>query len=381
MIYRQFSLTIVVGHGPVGAGRTDPHAGALRDNPQARRSAKHEGNGPLARFFRWFNGRFDRARVSTKRSPKDDRRNQALRARLRRDRRGHGIRSSGGCRPASCPRRTPARCSRWSPSPPARRLPRTDRALDQVRDYFLTKEKANVDGVFTVGGFSFAGQGQNAGIAFLRAEALGRAPGQAKLVQGDRRPGHGRAVPISRRVDHLVHSAGRRSSSATPPASTCSSSTPGNIGHAKLVEARNMMLGHGRAGQARRGVRPVSLDGHAATQRRGRSGQGARARARHRPASTQTISSAWGGAYINDFIDRGRVKRVYIQADEPYRQRPEDVQDLYVRGQDGQSMAPFTAFSTAANGRTRRSSCRATTACRRSKSRARRRPGSAAAPR
>jgi hydrophobe/amphiphile efflux-1 (HAE1) family protein len=60
----------------------------------------------------------------------------------------------------------------------------------------------------------------------------------------------------------------------------------------------------------------------------------------------QTISSAWGGTYINDFIDRGRVKRVYVQADEPYRQRPEDVSDLYVRGADGKSMAPFTAFST-----------------------------------
>jgi HAE1 family hydrophobic/amphiphilic exporter-1/multidrug efflux pump len=60
----------------------------------------------------------------------------------------------------------------------------------------------------------------------------------------------------------------------------------------------------------------------------------------------QTIASAWGGSYVNDFIDRGRVKRVYIQADEPYRQRPEDIRDLYVRGADGQSMAPFTSFSS-----------------------------------
>jgi HAE1 family hydrophobic/amphiphilic exporter-1/multidrug efflux pump len=60
----------------------------------------------------------------------------------------------------------------------------------------------------------------------------------------------------------------------------------------------------------------------------------------------QTIASAWGGSYVNDFIDRGRVKRVYIQADEPYRQAPEAVSDLYVRGADGKSMAPFTAFST-----------------------------------
>jgi len=60
----------------------------------------------------------------------------------------------------------------------------------------------------------------------------------------------------------------------------------------------------------------------------------------------QTLSSAWGGAYVNDFVDRGRVKRVYIQADEAYRLQPQDISGLYVRGSDGVRMAPFTAFST-----------------------------------
>ena len=58
-----------------------------------------------------------------------------------------------------------------------------------------------------------------------------------------------------------------------------------------------------------------------------------------------TIATAWGGSYVNDFIDRGRVKRVFVQADEPYRLRPEDIASFYVRGEGGQ-MAPFTAFST-----------------------------------
>jgi HAE1 family hydrophobic/amphiphilic exporter-1/multidrug efflux pump len=60
----------------------------------------------------------------------------------------------------------------------------------------------------------------------------------------------------------------------------------------------------------------------------------------------QTISAAWGGAYVNDFIDRGRVKRVFVQADEPYRLQPESIGDFFVRGKDGSSMAPFTAFSS-----------------------------------
>jgi HAE1 family hydrophobic/amphiphilic exporter-1/multidrug efflux pump len=58
----------------------------------------------------------------------------------------------------------------------------------------------------------------------------------------------------------------------------------------------------------------------------------------------QTISTAWGGAYINDFIDRGRVKRVYLQADQAYRQKPEDLSSLFVRGEGGQ-MVPFTALA------------------------------------
>lgn len=57
------------------------------------------------------------------------------------------------------------------------------------------------------------------------------------------------------------------------------------------------------------------------------------------------ISTAWGGAYVNDFLDRGRTKRVYVQADEQYRSSPEDIQDFYIRGANGQ-MAPFGAFST-----------------------------------
>src|SRR3546814_5646109 len=59
----------------------------------------------------------------------------------------------------------------------------------------------------------------------------------------------------------------------------------------------------------------------------------------------RAISSAWGSAYFNDFLDRGRTKRVYIQADEAYRSSPEGIENLYVRGTSGE-MAPFRAFST-----------------------------------
>jgi multidrug efflux pump len=58
-----------------------------------------------------------------------------------------------------------------------------------------------------------------------------------------------------------------------------------------------------------------------------------------------TISAAWGGVYVNDFIDRGRVKRVFVQADAPYRATPEDIGKWFVRGNNGQ-MAPFSAFAS-----------------------------------
>jgi multidrug efflux pump len=58
-----------------------------------------------------------------------------------------------------------------------------------------------------------------------------------------------------------------------------------------------------------------------------------------------TLGAAWGGSYVNDFIDRGRVKKVYIMSEAKYRMLPEDIGNWYVRGSDGQ-MVPFSAFST-----------------------------------
>jgi HAE1 family hydrophobic/amphiphilic exporter-1/multidrug efflux pump len=222
-------------------------------------------------------------------------------------------------------------------------LPRTDKALETARQYFATQEKANVDGVFTVGGFSFAGQGQNAGIAFVQLKPWDERPGKQNSSKAiaDRATG-----ALGSYRDALIIS-------FIPPAALELGNATGfdlqlvdtgNIGHAKLTEARNMMLGMAMQDRRLSGVRPVSLED--APQLSVEVDQDkARALGLDIGQINQTISSAWGGSYINDFIDRGRVKRVYVQADEQYRQQPEDIQDLYVRGADGKSMAPFTAFS------------------------------------
>jgi HAE1 family hydrophobic/amphiphilic exporter-1/multidrug efflux pump len=344
VIYRQFSLTLVsaMGLSVLVALILTPALAATILQPGD--PLKHEGSGPSARFFNWFNDRFDRARVVHER----------------------GVRKTiGGTKRAALaylaiivvmafvfwrlptgflPDEDTGAVFTLVAEPSGATLPRTDRALDHARSYFLNTEKANVEGVFTVGGFSFAGQGQNAGIAFVPLKPFDERSGKQNSSKAiaDRASG-----AFSQYHDALIIS-------FIPPAALELGNATGfdlqlvdtgNVGHAKLVEARNMMLGMAMQDKRVAGVRPVSLDD--APQLNVDVDQDkARALGLDIGQINQTISSAWGGSYVNDFIDRGRVKRVYIQADEPYRLRPEDAGDLYVRGSDGQSMAPFTAFST-----------------------------------
>jgi HAE1 family hydrophobic/amphiphilic exporter-1/multidrug efflux pump len=119
----------------------------------------------------------------------------------------------------------------------------------------------------------------------------------------------------------------------------------GNIGHEKLVQARNMMLGMSMQDPRVTGVRPVSLE-DAPQLDVNVDKDKAQALGLNLDDVNQTLAAAWGGAYVNDFIDRGRVKRVFVQADEPYRLQPGSLQDFFVRGANGTSMAPFTSFSS-----------------------------------
>jgi len=344
VIYRQFSLTIVsaMALSVMVALILTPALAATILKPGD--PLKHGGNSPLACFFRWFNDRFDRARVVHER----------------------GVRKTiGGVKRAAAvyavifavmgflfwqlptgflPDEDTGAVFTLVAEPPGATLPRTDAALNYARDYFVKNEGKNIDGVFTVGGFSFAGQGQNAGIAFLPLKPWDERRGKANTSKSiaDRATG-----TLSQYRDALIIS-------FIPPAALELGNATGfdlelvdtgNIGHAKLVEARNTMLGMAMQDKRIVGIRPVSLED--APQLSVDVDQDkARALGLDIGQINQTISAAWGGSYINDFIDRGRVKRVYVQVDEPYRQQPHDIEDLYVRGADGKSMAPFTSFST-----------------------------------
>jgi len=344
VIYRQFSLTIVsaMALSVMVALILTPALAATILKPGD--PLKHEGSGPLARFFNWFNATFDRARVVHER----------------------GVRKTiGGAKRSAVfyvaivavmafvfwrlptgflPDEDTGAVFTLVAEPSGATLPRTDAALDYARQYFDSKESKNIEGVFTVGGFSFAGQGQNAGIAFLPLKPWD----ERKAGENSSKAIAGRATgALSQYRDALIIS-------FIPPAALELGNATGfdlqlvdtgNIGHEKLTQARNMMLGMAMQDPRVTGIRPVSLED--APQLSVDVDQDkARALGLDIGQINQTVSSAWGGSYVNDFIDRGRVKRVYIQADEPYRQRPEDIEDLYVRGADGKSMAPFTAFST-----------------------------------
>ena len=220
---------------------------------------------------------------------------------------------------------------------------RTRAVLDKVQDHFLTSESKVVDTVFTVQGFSFSGSGQNSGIGFvlLKDWALRPRADQSVAAVAGRAWG-----PFSQIRDGMVFP-------IVPPAvAELGRSTgfdfylkdEGGQGHDALLAARNQLLGMLSSDKRLNGVRPngsedspqFRLDIAAAR---------AAALDVSLDAVNETLAMAWGGRYIDDFIDRGKVKRVYVQADAPFRMNPEDFGLWYVRSTTGK-MVPLPAFTT-----------------------------------
>jgi len=343
VIYRQFSITIVSAMilSVAVAVILTPALCATILKPHDPN--KHEGTGPLARFFRWFNDRFDRGR---------DRYARGAQTTARRWGRSLVVYALilGGMTllfarlPSGfLPEEDQGVMIALVQGPPGSTSARTQKGLDLVRDHFLEDAGGAIRGVYTVNGFSFAGTGQNSGIAFIPMKEWKDRPGAENRAQAI----VGRAMgTFAGYNDGLIFA-------VIPPAVQELGNASGfdlqlvdegGLGHAGLLAARNQLLGMAAQNKSLVGVRPNALDD--APQLKVEVDQDkARALGLDLAQVNSTISTAWGGAYVNDFIDRGRVKRVYIQADQPYRLAPEDIGSLYVRGASG-AMAPFTAFST-----------------------------------
>ncbi len=220
----------------------------------------------------------------------------------------------------------------------------TFEVLEQVEEFFLEQEKGAVAGLMTVAGFSFGGSGQNNAMGFVRlrdwAEREGNPAYSVNAVAG-------RAMRFfSGIINAQIYA-------FAPPAilelGTANGFDfelldQGNHGHEALMEARNQLIQAANNNPNLIRVRPNGLDDTPEYQLEL---DLLKASAQSVPISevTDTISTFWGSSYINNFIDRGRVKKVYMQADAPYRMQPEDFSRMYVRNSKG-DMVPFSTFSS-----------------------------------
>ena len=214
-------------------------------------------------------------------------------------------------------------------------------ALDDITRYLLEDEKQAIEGVFAVNGYSYGGHGQTAGLAFI------------VLKPWEERPGtHNRVQQIAARL--TKHFAGSQEATIVgfaPPAALELGNATGfdfelldntGLGHGALMQARNQLLALAAKDPLLAGVRANGLDDepqyHVAIDRGKASAFGLTL-----ADINDTIASAWGSSYVNEFLDRGRIKRVFIQGDAPSRMLPQDLDHWYVRNGAGQ-MVPFSAF-------------------------------------
>jgi multidrug efflux pump len=221
---------------------------------------------------------------------------------------------------------------------------RTIQVIRQLEQHFLEKESKAVQGVITVAGFSFAGRGQNMGLAFVRLKHwdFRKTPDMKASAIAGRAMG-----AFSKFRDGLAFA-------FSPPAVLelgvangfdFQLQDRGGLGHEKLMEARNQLLGMAMNNKKLVAVRPNGQDDSPQFKldiddvRAGALGVS-------QADINSVLSTAWGSSYVNDFIQNGRVKKVYLQSDARFRMLPEDINTWYVSNKSGQ-MVPFSAFASA----------------------------------
>jgi multidrug efflux pump len=221
---------------------------------------------------------------------------------------------------------------------------RTVQVIRQLEQHFLKDESKTVEGVITVAGFSFAGRGQNMGLAFVKLKDW-------KLRKSTDMKSPAIAARAMKAFSHIRDGL---AFAFSPPAVLelgvangfdFQLQDRGGLGHDKLMEARNQLLGMAMKNPKLVAVRPNGQDDSPQFKldiddvRAGAQGVSL-------ADINNVLSTAWGSSYVNDFIQNGRVKKVYLQSEAKYRMVPEDINSWYVSNKDGQ-MVPFSAFATA----------------------------------
>jgi multidrug efflux pump len=220
---------------------------------------------------------------------------------------------------------------------------RTQKVMEQVEAHYMKNEAEHIESTFSVQGFSFAGSGQNNGMVFVKLKDWDERTSPESSVDAL----VGRAMgAFSQIKDAMVFAI------APPPVTELGTTGGFNLylkdnsgaGHQALVAARNQMLGAAGQSKLLMGVRPNGQE-DTPQFRLDIDTEKAAALGVSIAEINSTLSVAWGGQYIDDFVDRGRVKRVYLQADAPFRMVPEDFGKWYVRNGAGE-MVPFASFAT-----------------------------------
>ena len=222
---------------------------------------------------------------------------------------------------------------------------RTQKVLDIITDHYLHDEKSNVANVLTVNGYGFAGRGQNVGIAFVGLKDWSERPGDDNKVTAIVQRAN---ATFSKIIDGTVVAFN------LPPIIALGNATGfdfelidrGNLGHEQLLEARKQLLA--LAAQHPDVLMAVRANGMEDTPQYKVTIDQEKAKALGLSLAdiNTTLSAAWGGSYVNDFVDNGRVKKVYVMSDAQYRMMPDDLNDWFVRATNGK-MVPFASFSTA----------------------------------
>ncbi|WP_340677965.1 efflux RND transporter permease subunit [Paraglaciecola sp.] len=219
----------------------------------------------------------------------------------------------------------------------------TLKVLEKMEHHFLVDQAEAVNTIFTVAGFSFAGSGQNAAIGFVSLKHWDERQDDDLSVKAVA----GKAMGFFSTIKEAFVFA------FAPPAVTELGTANGfamflqdraGLGHDQLLQARNMLLGMAAQSPVLAQVRPngqedkpeLALDIDLAK---------AEAFGVSQSVINSTLSTAWGSSYVNDFIDRGRVKKVFLQGSAESRMVPEDLSKWYVRNNNGE-MVPFAAFAS-----------------------------------
>jgi multidrug efflux pump len=344
VIYRQFSATIVSAMlRSVGVAIVLTPALCATMLKPIRKGEGHARKGLPGRFFAWFNRGFDRT---------SERYRRTVRGVLGRSGLSMGVFAvlvvvMGVLfmrLPSSfLPNEDQGVLMALVQTPVGATQERTLEALGQLEDHFLTNEPDAVESVMSVQGFSFAGMGQNAGMAFVKLKDWDERT--SPELQAGAVAGRGMAA-MSQVKDAQIFV-------FPPPAMpelgigagyTFFLKDNGGQGHEALLDARNQLLGMAAQSDLLANVRP---NGQEDTPQFRIDIDNAKAGALGLSVDmiNATLSAAWGSQYVDDFVDRGRVKRVYLQADAPFRMTPEDFNLWSVKNNRGE-MVPFSAFAS-----------------------------------